>query len=161
MKRLILFSLLLSLSACATVTPYQPADAKGFGYAEQRLESNRYRISFQGSGATPAASVENFALLRAAEMTLFNGYDWFAVASRRTGATADAPRDPSVSVGIGTGSYGRSGGFSVGLGQTVSGGGAAQESVIEVLMFKGERPADRQDAFDARELKANLEAGAR
>ncbi|MFT4046301.1 MAG: hypothetical protein QM661_06340 [Solimonas sp.] len=40
------------LAACATVTPYQPA-GDGYGYRSQMLESNRYRVSFAGSSATP------------------------------------------------------------------------------------------------------------
>ena len=38
----------LALAACATATPYQPAGLNGQrgGYAEQRLENNRFRVKF-------------------------------------------------------------------------------------------------------------------
>ncbi|MFW2344234.1 MAG: CC0125/CC1285 family lipoprotein, partial [Brevundimonas mediterranea] len=41
----------LALAACATATPYQPAGFNGErgGYAEQRVENNRYRVSFAGN----------------------------------------------------------------------------------------------------------------
>ena len=37
------------LSACATSTPYQPAGPDHYGYQEQQIEANRYRISFRGN----------------------------------------------------------------------------------------------------------------
>ena len=44
----------LALSACATATPYQPVGASGArgGYAEQRLENDRFRVSFSGNSVT-------------------------------------------------------------------------------------------------------------
>ena len=44
----------LALGACATATPYQPAGYNGErgGYAEQRLEANRYSVSFSGNSVT-------------------------------------------------------------------------------------------------------------
>ena len=43
----------LAVSACATATPYQPAAAGRFGgYAEQKLENDRYRVSFSGNSVT-------------------------------------------------------------------------------------------------------------
>ena len=44
----------IALAACATATPYQPAGFNGQrgGYAEQRLENNRFRVSFSGNSVT-------------------------------------------------------------------------------------------------------------
>ena len=71
------------LAACATATPYQPA-TDGYGYAEQRIENNRFRIVFNGNSETPRQTVETYLLYRAAELTLQSGYDYFVFASDST-----------------------------------------------------------------------------
>src|SRR3546814_2342802 len=68
------------LAACVSVTPYQPA-SKGYGYSEQRIENNRFRINFAGNSDTPKQTVETYLLFRAAELTLKSGYDYFVFAS--------------------------------------------------------------------------------
>ena len=74
----------LLLAACAgKPTPYQQAQG-GYGYSEQRIEENRYRVSFAGNSATSRQTVEDYLLYRAAELTVQNGHDWFEVAARDT-----------------------------------------------------------------------------
>ena len=60
----------LVLAACATATPYQPAGYNGQrgGYSEQRVESNRYRVTFAGNSVTSREQVEMSLLLRSAEL---------------------------------------------------------------------------------------------
>jgi hypothetical protein len=75
----------LLLAACATQTPYKPADkSDSYGYTETRLTSDHYRVVFTGNSTTPADTTRDFALLRAAELTLQNGGDWFQLVSRNT-----------------------------------------------------------------------------
>ena len=76
----------LALAACATATPYQPAGFNGQrgGYAEQRLENNRFRVSFSGNSLTSREQVEQSLLLRSAELTVESGYDWFSTVNRAT-----------------------------------------------------------------------------
>src|SRR3546814_6729919 len=66
------------LTACATTTPYQPV-RDGYGYQDQRIEGNRYLVTFAGSTATPRQTVENYLLYHAAELTLASGNDYFIV----------------------------------------------------------------------------------
>ena len=81
----------LALAACATATPYQPLGTRGSGggFAEQRLEANRYRVVFAGNDYTSRQRVENYLLFRAAELTLANGYDGFTIVRRDTDKTVD------------------------------------------------------------------------
>lgn len=147
----------LGLAACATATPYQP-EARGRGYSEQKLEDNRYRVRFTGNSATPRDTVENYLLYRAAELTLFNGYDYFVIANRGTHADSGSA-NPGVSFGFGLGASGSSSGVSVGVGTSTGiGDGARYSAQADVLIYKGERPADLADSFDARQVKANLES---
>ena len=72
------------LAACAgKPTPYQAAQG-GFGYSEQQIEENRYRVSFAGNSATSRPTIEDYLLYRAAELTVQTGHDWFQVVDRNT-----------------------------------------------------------------------------
>jgi hypothetical protein len=76
-----------TLAGCATSTPYAPATPdNGTGYTDQRLAENRYRVSFTGNSVTKRETVENFLLLRAAEVTRDAGYGWFVFDDRDTEA---------------------------------------------------------------------------
>lgn len=74
-----------ALAACASSGPrYMAADAPGdFGYYESVLDENRYRIAYKTEG-DDASLARDYALLRAAELTLERGYDWFEVVERDT-----------------------------------------------------------------------------
>ena len=156
MRLLIIAASVLSLAACATAigTAYGPADSKGFGYAETRIEQDRYRVTFAGDGATPPELVEDFALLRTAELAVENGYDWFRVIGR----SMDEAEKGGVGIGagLGTGSYGRRSGVSVGVGGNLGTVGAKRfyTARIEALFGKGEKPADESGAevYDARSV---------
>jgi hypothetical protein len=74
-----------TLAACSSgPTPYQPAAGYDRGYSEQKIESDRYRISFKGNSMTERDTVENYLLFRAAELTLQSGYDSFTIVERDT-----------------------------------------------------------------------------
>ena len=55
MKRFVILGVVgsvLALSACASLAPYGAQRAPGGqGYSEQRIESNRYRVTYNGVGA--------------------------------------------------------------------------------------------------------------
>ncbi|WP_296305834.1 hypothetical protein [Pseudomonas sp.] len=90
--------LCLVVAGCTTPTPYQPlapqSRASG-GYTDQRIEDNRYRVTFSGNTMTSRETVENYLLYRAAELTRAQGYDWFVMADReterKTRTTVDQP----------------------------------------------------------------------
>jgi hypothetical protein len=79
---------LLALSACATgPTPYQAQKGPGTtGYSDQELTHNRFRVTFTGNSQTPRETVENYLLLRAAEVTLHADYEYFMFDTRSTKA---------------------------------------------------------------------------
>ena len=142
------------LSACATTpTVYRAAQGAptAVGYSEYRLEAGRYRVTFQGGPGAPEAQVADYALLRAAELALRDGYDWFRIADRST-AISGRGAGPTLSVGGGSASFGRRAGFGVGVGTSFDlGPGPAVARSIEVVFGKGPTPRDR-DAYDAREI---------
>lgn len=86
-NRLAASALMLVLTACAQPAAYRPAERdNGPGYSDERLAENRYRVTFTGNSATKRAAVENFLMLRAAEVTRDAGYAWFVFDDRDTEA---------------------------------------------------------------------------
>lgn len=178
MKRVLLAgAATLALAACATATPYQPAGFNGQrgGYAEQRIEENRFRVGFAGNSVTSRETVETYLLFRAAELTVQNGYDWFAATDR------DTDRDVRyVSTGDPWGPrYGYSGFWGPrwrywgprGRWSPWGPWGGLRdpfyddfdvreidrfEASAEIVMGRGPKPGGDPNAFDAREVMSNL-----
>jgi hypothetical protein len=153
MKRLLGTLAFLALVACATApTRYTPALANSdMGYREQRLEQERFRVTFRANADLKGPQVEDMALRRAAELTTQNGYEWFTVVTRNT-YLADGsytPSGPTVGIGGFSGSHG--GGLGLGLGFNIGSDSRQYESTLEILMGKGPKPAD-PDAYDARQV---------
>ena len=156
MKSPVLASILLALAlaACATPAAYAPAArAGGAGFSDTRIETDRFRVTFRGAGAGDV--VENFALRRAAEITLAERRDWFIVDARSLDREASAAPRTSISIGAGGFSGGRT---SVGAGASVGiplcGAGWAVAR-LDIRLGAGPKPADPQ-AYDARMVLANL-----
>ncbi len=75
------------LAGCETGPVYHPSEAAGSpGYSDQQLAANRYRVTFTGTSTTRREVVENYLLLRSAEVTLKAGYHYFAFDTRDTKA---------------------------------------------------------------------------
>ncbi|MGH6947542.1 MAG: CC0125/CC1285 family lipoprotein [Kiloniellales bacterium] len=70
---------LLFLAGCAGAmpSPYQAFDGR-YGFSERTL-GNATEVHFAGNRLTPRETVEDFALYRAAEVTLASGFERFAV----------------------------------------------------------------------------------
>ena len=151
----------LAMSACASLAPYgAQMSPGGQGYAEQRIESNRFRVTYSGVGAP--GPVADMALLRAAELTTSQGYDWFEVTQRWIDGRPDSAGGLQPSLGLGYGSgrssgrYGSSStsGVGVGVGLNFS-GPSPTATTLEVVMGNGTKP-DRPDAYDARGVQDAL-----
>lgn len=146
-----------SLAACVTMTPYQPAD-KGYGYSEQKIEDNRFRVSFAGNADTPKQTVETYLLFRAAELTLKSGYDYFVFASDSTDASTRYLQSFD-------GFYGGWSPYYWGPRSAFGGGFSASTSTpvteyvaqANIVMFTGKKPEADVHAFDARQVRTNLE----
>jgi hypothetical protein len=72
----------IMLAGCATGhgPRYERAERPGdFGYYDVRLDDNRYRVHYRSERGV---SAEDFAMRRAAELTLQHRYDWFQVIGR-------------------------------------------------------------------------------
>lgn len=154
-------SLALILAGCASgPTPYQQAGDSRYGYNEQAIETDRYRISFSGNALTERDTVETYLLYRAAELTLERGYDHFILLQRETETDRRlVGADPYSRFGVhyryyhpGYGWYGWRDPFwnDVNLREV-----SRYEAMAEIVFGRGPAP-DTPDAFEAREVVANL-----
>ena len=75
------------LAGCAQPAAYAPrAPGQMTGYTDRELTPNRYRVTFTGNSVTPRQTVEDYLLLRAAEVSLAAGSRYFVFDTRNTKA---------------------------------------------------------------------------
>jgi hypothetical protein len=157
MKNMLLLALAaISLAACETPNVYGPAASpSASGYSETPIEQGRWRVTFHGGSGASVQRVDDLALLRSAELTLAQGYDWFRVTDRYT-QTGGGGGGPFLSLGGGGGSFGRGSAVGVGgdVGFDLSGGPRVTRS-LDIVMGRGDRPSD-PDVYDARQVKAAI-----
>jgi hypothetical protein len=63
------------LAGCAS--PYGPAAGRG-GYKDTKIDDNTFAVRFDGNGKTSADMVWNYWIYRCAELTVQNGFQYFA-----------------------------------------------------------------------------------
>jgi hypothetical protein len=175
MKRMItVLAACLALGACATPTPYQPyapgAVASG-GFSEVKIERDRMRVTFAGNSITSRETVERYLLYRASELTVAEGYDWFALADRRTDRKTRTVvhRDPFgydywrptwAYLGAGRWTLWDPWGPDPFWADRVDVRHIDRyEASAEIVMGRGEKPANDPSAFSARDVMANLGPG--
>lgn len=152
----------LMLGACVTATPYQPASGgiNSFGYKDTQLETGKHRVSFRGNTSTDRSTVENFILLRAAELTLQDGLGHFVVLDEDEGGSRNF-NSTGFNNGFGGGfgrGFGRRG-FGGGFGGTTS-SRTRERRIFDVSVivqaFPGQKSAENYQAFNAQEVVNNL-----
>ena len=77
MKNLLYTLSIILVSSCATT--YQSSSFTG-GYVDTQLSETLWKVSVNGNGFTSSSVVGDYALLRAAELTLEKGYKYFVIA---------------------------------------------------------------------------------
>jgi len=119
MKNFILIALIaLFLQGCAT--SYQKSGFGG-GYSETQLDENVFNVSFRGNAKTSRERVADFTLLRSAELTIENGYKYFAVIDANSYTSNSTYTTPTRSHATGS-AYGY-GNYAYGSATTTTTGG--------------------------------------
>lgn len=150
--------MLASLSACApNPTPYvAAANNKGYGFSEQQIEQNRWRVTFTGNADTPRQMVENGLLYRAAQLTKANGYDHFVVVTQETEPTTRYRSTFTGYEGFGHfhRNWGWGGGFDTAYGDSYP--ITNYSAYADIVMQKGKKDMSDVKAFSADEVLAKL-----
>ncbi|MEO8812211.1 MAG: hypothetical protein ABI376_04775, partial [Caulobacteraceae bacterium] len=159
---------------CETATPFQPANTPGArssgGYSDQQLETNRWAVEFSGNSLTSRDTVEKYLLFRAAELTLAQGYSWFASVDHHTSRQTSFYTNPDPFFsgwGPYWGGYYRGGGrfggwYGAGWGDPYFAGSFNTQQVdryqaaAEIVMGHGAKPADNPHAYDAQDVVSHL-----
>ncbi|APD95632.1 hypothetical protein BM523_17415 [Alteromonas mediterranea] len=167
MKTKIMFVLaVLVMAGCASQPDYRQAQKGGFGYTESKLSDTQYRVHFKAKGSDKGKAMD-YAMLRAAEVTLLEGYDWFVVTDRETlvdketvqttptaGFSQRYARVTDCGVLTCRTSYHPTTQFETGV--FVGGSQKSEiESILSIELGKGTRPSSAT-SFDAREVRDNL-----
>lgn len=152
MKRaLAALALPLILAACATPGAYGPRPP----FQETRISADRFRVTFQGA-ADPALASDH-ALMRAADIAVNEGYDWFVIENRYTEQQGgQGGGGPVISLGGSSFSFGRRSGSSIGAGIGFQLGDFVRPriaSTLEVRLGRGPKPLE---AYDARDVLRTL-----
>lgn len=74
------------VAGCAAEPPYfgPLGPDHSTGYTDLKIDQNRYRVTYTGNSDTPRTTVENFLLLRAAQVTQQAGAAYFIFDTRDT-----------------------------------------------------------------------------
>jgi hypothetical protein len=151
-----LVAVLLALPGCASPpTPYQAA-ANGYGFTDQQIEGNRFRVTFAGNSETSLDTVRNYMLYRAAEVTVESGHDYFVVVDQNTQSSTTYRGTGSTPFGFGTGFRG-DGGFGVGFSSFSAVPSDSFTSWADIVVGDGPKPAGDVNAYDAHEVLRQLD----
>jgi hypothetical protein len=149
-------ALLLALGGCAAnPTPYQPA-TDGYGFTQQQLEGDRYRVTFAGNSATNLDTVRNYMLYRAAEVTVESGHDYFVVVDQNTQSSTTYRGTGSTPFGFGTG-WRDGGGIGVGFSSFNAYPIDSYTAWADIVVGNGPKPADNLNAYDAKDVLNRLD----
>lgn len=159
-------SIVLFVTGCASKPDYRPAKNGSVGYSEQKITDDRYRVQFK-TYSKSVADAADFALLRSAQLTQQQGFDWFVVTSKETFVesqklqpassvsasqqrqvvrhcgllTCDTYERPSTEIGA-----------NINMGQSNS--RKEVHSILDIRMGKGPKP--NQESYGAQDVIDNL-----
>src|SRR6266851_614035 len=140
---------LLITAGCAT--PYQQHGFRG-GYSDARIGQNTVLVSFKGNGHTSKERVQLYLLYRCAEVTRQYGYDYFVITRGDTEARTSYLSNYSATTtasAFGTGNAAFASAQTYGSGATIPVHKYGTDAFIK--MFKGPKPSNDLNAYDARE----------
>ena len=91
---LLIVTAALILSGCSTA--YQKQGFSG-GFDESQLAPNVWKISFRGNAKTTKSKAEEFTLLRSADLTIQNGFEYFVLADSSSDSSYSSYTTPTSS----------------------------------------------------------------
>lgn len=157
-KKLLNILLCVSAFLVGCATQYQKYSFSG-GYTDVKIQDNIFKVSFYGNAYISKDNVQNFALLRSAEVALENGYSYFVVLEGESGTNQMLYTTPMTSRTYGTvNTYGNSGTYQ---GYTNYSGGQTYsfnkpQTIFMIKGFKEKPEISYSVIYDAEQIKTNL-----
>ena len=145
---------LMFLAGCATT--YTKKSLLG-GYSDTKIQEDIFKVTFKGNAYTDTERTEDFTLLRCAEITLENGYNYFIVLGGGTDVKTGTVYTPPTAQTTGF----VSGGVYHGHTSYFGGGVSAYHKPTSACMIKcfKERPEDLNViVLDATQVRDNIKA---
>ena len=147
----------LAASCAPNPTPFVPAVAnRGYGYADQQVEQNRYRVTFSGNSDTPRTVVDNYLLYRSAQITKASGYDYFIIAAQETEPETRYRSTYDDFGGFGHNPWGHYWGGGFGMTTSDTYPITRYQAYADIVMMKGKKPENEFRAFSADEVLSRL-----
>ena len=166
--KMIVASVLLFSAGCAT--GYQRQGWSG-GYSESQLQEDTFRVSFKGNAFVDKERVQDYLLLRCAEITIDHGFDYFIILGEEDSTAVSSYTTPT-NISAQSTSYGNTNYSGRVSGNTIYGTGAYTQqtngnatitggdtyyfskprSNCVIKCFKGKKPDDLPNAFTAYQL---------
>ena len=160
MKNLIV--LLLCFGICGCATPYQKIGFTG-GYTDTKIQDDVFKVTFKGNAKLERDRAEDYGLLRCAEVTLENNYNYFVVVDAKSDSKRGAFTTPQSSYSSGSvnvHSYGNyaSGSYS---GNTQYYGGQTfmydkPRVTFTIKCYKEKPELENVFVYDAEQVKTNV-----
>ena len=102
-KALTFVSVFALLAGCST--HYQKQNMFGNGFSEMRTSPDSFIVTFKGNSYSKTARMMKYALRRASELTLENGYKYFKIVntldtSNYEGSSGSLSKAPSFSLRV-------------------------------------------------------------
>lgn len=151
-------AVLVAFSLLSCATKYQETARSG-GFSELQLNSNVFKITFSGNAYLSKSKVSDFALLRAAEVTLNNGFKYFIIQDSNNHTKDGSYTPPSSSNTTFSGNI--SGNTINGTAQTTSSGGntfnySKSRSELTITCFSTEPEEATTPVIDASLVRSSL-----
>jgi hypothetical protein len=102
----------VTMSGCAT--GYQPSGLTG-GFTDVQLDTDTFRVAFNGNGYTSPERAQELMLLRMADITLSHGHSYFLILDSHGRIENETVVLPGSTSYYSTSSYGRYGGSTSGF----------------------------------------------
>jgi len=141
MKKIILITFIISLYGCATS---YTSSGLFCGYSDTQLDKDVFKIHFKGNGFTSKEKADDYALLRSAELTLKNSFNYFIIINSGSDTTHSSYTAPYQTYTT----------YNTGQSNSVTYGGqttkfSKPEATYTIKCFS-EKPSDQSNAYNAK-----------
>jgi hypothetical protein len=143
----------IACAGCAA-TGYE-ALKNGSGYYDLKLQTDTYEVGFKGNDLTDLDRVANFALLRAADVSVAEGYGFFEIVDSKSTQRRFYQQSPATVQSM---TYTNNGGTSYSTSQFYPGAGSEfqRHGVILTIRCYKTKPASLAMVYDAKQVAENL-----